>query len=399
MRSVHRIISLFVVIVTLYLGVTGTIIQLIDLKTIFAHAPATDPNMMAMREDKDGPDNYVVLEAAEYTAPTLPAQLDYQAEFAKLLAAARAAFGGAPLDYAELRMGGAGVEGLALSGTQLLHYDLAVDQSDTTAAPQHPGIPVAPRNDFKHWHRMTTFPDAALWINPIVGLALGAFVVTGVVMYWQLLSARKRIKRPQWFWVAGGWWRTLHRWLSIVASAFIMVIALSGTWLAVESLVFGYYLRAHMPQPGQPMQRDSGVTPLQDGQLGAMIATTLTAYKSSRSEQPLKVFRLRVFGGMPQGVLIAGLGDDTQQLVFNAATGRRAGLTEPGYPSTGFPFGWQAHQIAKQVHRGSYFGMTGRWLDLFGGLSIVYLSVSGIVMYGDMWNRRRRAGRKALLWT
>ena len=130
-----------------------------------------------------------------------------------------------------------------------------------------------------------------------------------------------------------------------------------------------------------------------------MIATTLTAYKSSRSEQPLKVFRLRVFGGMPQGVLIAGLGDDTQQLVFNAATGRRAGLTEPGYPSTGFPFGWQAHQIAKQVHRGSYFGMTGRWLDLFGGLSIVYLSVSGIVMYGDMWNRRRRAGRKALLWT
>jgi hypothetical protein len=73
MRTVHRITSLFVVVVTLYLGATGTLIQLIDLTTLFRHAPATDPNMMALREDKDGPGDFEVLGTAEYTAPSLPA--------------------------------------------------------------------------------------------------------------------------------------------------------------------------------------------------------------------------------------------------------------------------------------------------------------------------------------
>jgi uncharacterized iron-regulated membrane protein len=130
-----------------------------------------------------------------------------------------------------------------------------------------------------------------------------------------------------------------------------------------------------------------------------MLRTTLSAFRSSLADQPLKVLRLRVYGGMAQGVVIVGSGDDTQQVVFNAATGHRASLTEPGYPPTGFPFGWQAHQVAKQVHRGSYIGLSGRWMDLFGGLSMVYLSLSGVVMYVEMWNRRRRSGRRALLWT
>ena len=130
-----------------------------------------------------------------------------------------------------------------------------------------------------------------------------------------------------------------------------------------------------------------------------MLVTTLTAMRSTLPGEPVKVLRLRVYGGMPQGVVIAGLADDTHQVVFNAATGQKAGLTEPGYPDTGFPFGWQAHQLAKQIHRGSYFGFFGRWLDLLGGLAIIYLSVSGIVMYVELWNRRRRSGRRSILWT
>jgi hypothetical protein len=399
MRTVHRITSLFVVLVTLYLGVTGTLIQLIDLKTLVRHAAATDPDMMAIREDKDGPDDFAVLGTAEYTAPTLPAGFDYQAALPRLIDAARAALGSAALDYAEIRMSESGPIGQVQSGKQLLRYDFATGQSQASPEPPRERPMTSLRNEIKHIHRMTTFGDWALWINPIVGVALGMFVVTGVVMYWQLLSARKRIKRPQWFWQAGGWWRTLHRWSSIVASLFILVIALSGTWLAVESLIFGYYLTAHLPKPGQPFVRQNGINPLPDAELPGMLSTALAAYKSSSADQPLKVLRLRVYGGMPQGVIISGLGDDTQQQVFNAATGRKASLTEPGYPSTGFPFGWQAHQIAKQIHRGSYIGLSGRWMDLLGGVAIIYLSVSGVVMYVDMWKRRRRSGRPVLLWT
>ena len=398
MRTVHRITSLFVLLVTLYLGVTGTVIQVIDLKTLLRHAPATDPDMMAIREDKDGPDSFEVLGTDDYTAPALPASFDYRAALPRLIDAARTAVGSAPLDFAEIRMSATGPIGQVKSDKQLLRLDFTTGQSQSSAETRHERPPSL-RNDIKHIHRMTIFGDWALWINPVVGIALGMFVITGVVMYWRLLSARKRIKRPQWFWKAGGWWRTLHRWSSIVASLFILVIALSGTWLAVESLIFGYYMSAHRPGPGKPFVHQSGVNPLQEAQLPGMLSTTLSVYRASLASLQLKVVRLRVYGGMPQGVVIVGDGDDTQQVVFNAVTGQRAGLTEPGYPPTGFPYGWQAHQIAKQIHRGSFFGLSGRWMDLFGGVAIVYLSISGAVMYVDMWNRRRRAGRPSLLWT
>jgi uncharacterized iron-regulated membrane protein len=398
MRTVHRVTSLFVLLVTLYLGVTGTLIQVIDLKTLLRHAPATDPDMMAIREDKDGPDSFEVLGTDDYTAPLLPTSFDYQAALPRLIDAARAAVGSTPLDFAEIRMSAGGPVGQVKSGEQLLRLDFTTGQSQTSSEIRQERPPSL-RNDIKHIHRMTTFGDWALWINPIVGIALGMFVITGVVMYWRLLSARKRIKRPQWFWQAGGWWRTLHRWSSILASLFILVIALSGTWLAVESLIFGYYMSSHPPAPGMPFVHQSGVNPLQDAEVPGMLSTTLSAYRSSLADQPLKVVRLRMYGGMLQGVIIAGMGDETQQVVFNAATGHRAGLTEPGYPPTGFPFGWQAHQLAKQIHRGSYFGLSGRWMDLFGGVAIIYLSISGAVMYVDMWKRRRRAGRPSLLWT
>jgi hypothetical protein len=225
MRTVHRITSLFVLLVTLYLGVTGTLIQVIDLKTLLRHAPATDPDMMAIREDKDGPDGFEVLGTDDYTALALPASFDYQAALPRLTDAARAAVGNAPLDFAEIRMGATGPVGQVKSGKRLLRLDFTTGRSQTSEEMRHEHAPSL-RNDIKHIHRMTTFGDWALWINPIVGIALGLFVITGVVMYWRLLSARKRIKRPQWFWKAGDWWRTLHRWSSIVASLFILVIAL-----------------------------------------------------------------------------------------------------------------------------------------------------------------------------
>jgi hypothetical protein len=60
--------------------------------------------MMAIREDKDGPDDFAVLGTAEYTAPTLPTSFDYQAALRRLIDVARAAVWSRALDYAEIRM-------------------------------------------------------------------------------------------------------------------------------------------------------------------------------------------------------------------------------------------------------------------------------------------------------
>lgn len=37
-------------------------------------------------------------------------------------------------------------------------------------------------------------------------------------------------------------------------------------------------------------------------------------------------------------------------------------------------------------------------MDVFAGLSMVFLSASGLYMYVDLLRRRRRGGRKQLFW-
>jgi len=53
----------------------------------------------------------------------------------------------------------------------------------------------------------------------------------------------------------------------------------------------------------------------------------------------------------------------------------------------------------KQIHRGDALGVPGRLMDLFAGLSLIFLSASGLWMYVDLLLRRMRGGRKQLFWT
>ena len=400
MRAVHRILALFIAIFTLYLGVTGSLIQLTDLRTLLTNAPETDPNRKAIREGLDGTSDFQVIDTADYGAPPLPATLDYAAALRRTLSASRTVLQGAPLQFIELRMLDGQPAGLARSAGRLLRFDvrdgaLVGEGTPTRAAGGAFGASL--RNTFKGLHRMTAIGDWTLWINIVVGLSLCIMLVTGLVLYARLLSARTRIGRPGLFWSAGGTWRSLHRAVSLLSALILLVIALSGTWLAVESL--GRSVQAAresvMAASGIPLE-DPGA-PLGDDQLPAMLGTTLAAHRTVVGDTPPRVVRLRIYGGMPQGVIVTGE-PEARQLAFNAVSGRRASLTEPGYPPQHFPFGWQAHQIAKQVHRGDFIGMPGRWMDLFGGLSLLYLTVSGAIMYLDLWQWRRQSGRGALLW-
>ena len=94
-------------------------------------------------------------------------------------------------------------------------------------------------------------------------------------------------------------------------------------------------------------------TPLSDAKVPAMLGTTLSAYRAAQDASPIKVLRLRHFSGMPQGVIVAGVGDDTHQLVYNADTGKSASMTEPSYPYSGFPFGWEEHELVKLAAQGA----------------------------------------------
>jgi uncharacterized iron-regulated membrane protein len=426
-RPVHRIVGTIILVFTLYFAVTGTMIQLVDLRAILSHAPATDPEMVQVREGINGPANYVVIQPADYAAPPLPASFDFNTALTTVLHAAHQAAGaGTALNYVELREVGGKPIGVVRASDRTLRFDATSGQAlagpggqrgggnagggrgagagaGAAAGGGGQGQQTSLHSTFKTWHRLQNIGNWFALFNALVALALLAMIVTGLVLYFQLLRARSRGGLKGMFWTAGGWWRSLHRGVSVVAAIFLLVVSISGTMLALDAFGLGLYQVTHKDAGKYarflPGAVDDFSSPLADDKLPAMLTTTLSAGQATSGASPIKAVRLRYFNGIPQGVLIAGDGDNTAQFVFNADSGKPMTITEPGYPPTHYHLGWKEHEIVKKIHRGDVFGLPGRLMDLFAGLSLIFLSISGFAMYIDLWRRRRRGGRTALFWT
>ena len=402
MRPVHRIIGTVILLFTLYLAVTGLIIQTVDLRAIASRAAATDPEMMAIRESIDGSGNYAVIEPTDYAAAALPQGYDFHAALSNVLKSARLSVGATPLKFLELRVIDGKPVGLVQAADHLLRFDPRTGAA-LPDPPPHPHTPPARslHQKVKQWHRLSGLGNAMSWLNGLVGVGLFVMIVTGLVLYFQLLRARRRAGLNAVFWSAGGWWRSLHRWVSVTAALFLMVVSISGTLLSIDSFSLGLYQLTHK-SAGKYSRFPIGMigdysSPLPDAKLPTMLDTTLFAFQATEGVAMIKVLRLRYFAGMPQGVIVSG-SDGTRQLVYNAETGKRASMTEPGYPRVAFPFGWEEHELAKRIHRGDAFGVAGRMMDVFAGLSLAFLSGSGLTMYLDLVRRRHRAGRKQIFW-
>ena len=383
MRKIHRAIALIALFFGLYVAATGTLIQLVDLRSILGHAPPNDPDMQAIRDGRDGPPNFQVLQDADFAAQPLPDGFDFDQALARLggVAAASAA---APMSYIEWRM----VDGRPVAqeavGGRLLRFDALGGEAlnDAQSAPPArlppAGNRASLRNTLKNIHRMTAWGDLATIAFFVLGLALFAMIATGLTLYYQLWRSRARLRRPAPFWSAGGAWRSLHRACAVGASVLLGWVAFTGLLCAIGSLGVALYRhQTNGVRPGLTMDMSS---PLPADLLPPMLRTTLTAYHAAAGSEPIKVLRLRTFAGMQQGVVVYGH-PDTRQLAFNASTGARARLTEAGYPRTGQTFGWQGDQLLKALHRGDFMGMAGRWLSLLTGCALLFMSASGAVLY------------------
>ncbi len=406
-RPVHRIVGSILMLFTLYIGVTGLMIQSVDLKAILSHAAATDPEMQAIRESIEGTGNFSVIAPADYAAPALPSNFDFNLALSTVLKSTRELAGAnAPLKYVEFRETNGQPVGLVQAGEKTVRIDPATGNvlPNPPARPRG-GRPASLHQTFKSWHRASILSDKWEFLNALIGMGLFTMIVTGLVLYFQLLRARKRAGLNRVFWSAGGWFRSTHRAVAIVAAVFLLVVSISGTLLSLDTFVLGIYGMTHT-DAGRYSRFPIGMigdlsSPIPDEKLQSMLGTTLSAFKSAKGDLPIKVLRLRYYSGMPQGLIISGgdRADDTKQVVFNAETGQRASMTENSYPYQGFPFGWEEHEFMKQIHRGDALGIPGRLMDVFAGLSLVFLSASGLIMYADLLRRRWRGGRKQIFWS
>jgi uncharacterized iron-regulated membrane protein len=398
MRAVHRVVAVFAVFFAIYLATTGLLTQITDLSALLRNAPATDPTMQAIRVGRDGPPNFQVIRDPDYAAPALPADFDYVEAAGTVVSAAHSLLGDAPLNFVELRVADGRPVGLVASGAETHQFDAA-----TGAEAGTPGKVSLPpleqpslRNALKNIHRMgALFGGLTYALSAIGGLLLLTMIVTGAVVYVRLLTGRAKTGRKAAFWVAGGWWRTLHRSIALVMAIFITIVALSGTLLAVNAMGIRLYIATH--DGARPGLTADVSKPLGDDELRTMLNTTLTSYRAAVPNAPIRVLRLRYFAGMPQGVVITGE-KVARQLVYNADAGRTAAQFEPGYPETGMPFGWELGQAIKRIHRGDFFGLSGRLMSLLSGFSLLYLAISGAVLYLDLRSKRVQKGRREIFF-
>ncbi|WP_206243850.1 PepSY-associated TM helix domain-containing protein [Novosphingobium terrae] len=402
----HRLIATILLPLLIYVIATGLGIEAWDVQALVRHAPPSDMNLQLQRQHINGTPNYVVVSVPDYVAPALPADTDYAGQIERAAALGRAALPGEPLKLVELRGMNGRLAGHVAMGDHQLIFDLASGArlpSSALPPPQPVGETGAERATFKYFHAFRFLPFQFAAISGLAGMALAGLVLTGLLQYVRLYAARRRMKRNQPFWSVGRQWRDLHRWVAIVAALPLAWLAVTGFALSVDNVAIAVRMMAssppapaanapgHMPPPPPAFFGDFS-KPMRDAELPAMTDATLAAFHAQYPGMGIRVLRLRYFAGYAQGVIIAA-DEATSQLVFNTRTGARMSMTEPGYPDVGFPTGWEGHQYLKKLHRGDAFGLTGRWLDLAGGLGGLFLTISGAVMVIERSRQRRKTRR------
>ena len=390
----HRAVAAFGSLLVLWIVLTGTGIQIADMRALLAHAPASDPDMQKMAQWHTGPTNFVVRQWPDFDAQPIPPGTDVIAELGKAAALGRAAAPGDPMKNLELRMAGGTLAGFVEMGRQRLIFDL----SSGRRLPDRflPLKPLksdfkSPREFFKKLHRFAYIGPWAILFNFAAGVTLSVLCVTGYLHFYRLWRLRRNKGKASLFWKSPSRWRMLHRWISVVASVLVLWLVTTGmvlSWNNVGQLILIQLKTGTTEKKSEVADYSS---PLQDVEIPAMARISLDAFNRDHPGTGFKTFRLRHFAGYAQAVIIAA-DKTTSQLVYNAKTGAAMSESEPGYPDTFYPLGWEGNQVLKRLHRGDAVGgLFGRWMIVLAALALCYQSISGVVIYVMSWQARRKA--------
>jgi len=208
MRNLHRWTMTIVALLLLYVAGSGIIIQLIDMRSLYSDAPASDPNMRSMREGIMGPPGFAVISTDDYGAARLPANADLQTLLATVQAAARRVAPSEKFSWVELRMTGdapTGVVAIAGAKARRLTFNALTGEALGSAPIESPfgsfgGGQRSAHDIVKGFHRGDVIGQAGAVISLLVALATIVMVLSGLILYFKMLVARQKSGRHAWFW-------------------------------------------------------------------------------------------------------------------------------------------------------------------------------------------------------
>ena len=173
--------------------------------------------------------------------------------------------------------------------------------------------------------------------------------------------------------------RNLHRWVSLPVVLFMLFITVTGVVLSVQEM------------QGEGARNESRPTlprPAND----ALLAAATAALPAVQAADPdLKLQRIEF-----------GLSSAGATAKFFPANRRAPGI-EVDFASGAIkklpPPGQSLHGLFVTLHSGKWFGIGGLLVVLVCGVALAVLSVTGLLVYLDMWRRRSGAGKRELFWS
>lgn len=393
-RRLHRgMITIFLPLI-IYVVISGLVIAIYDVN---------DPHQ-AWAILGGGPGARTTRHAA--TAEAVPPPATLAGGIDKALAAA----GAMPVASVDYRMTGA-IPRLELAeksgrrATELRFYAATGEPMTPLVADGDPFRPrpayVGRMNRIKGFHTGEVWGLPAQFLSLLTGGAVIVIVLSGATLYFRTWQARRAAGKHQFFWKAReDWWRRLHRTVAILAALFVLNKAVTGTILAwgeiqVNLAVFHHLLPVPYAMP-TPMP------PVSDGRLsGDLFGGLQTSFDAARKAAPnarIVAVELVKHDGESKGLVTLG-GDKPRILAFDMASGAPVQDSAQRGVEVGNGYFADWHQVVKRMHRGDIVGsFDGRYFDIFFSAALLYLAMSGAVLYGQMLIRRRHAGRTGLFW-
>lgn len=179
--------------------------------------------------------------------------------------------------------------------------------------------------------------------------------------------------------------RQLHRWTSLPLILFLILVLSSGVYLQFEEIG-----KASSGGRGPPPGAEAaGAQVVPDDAIAAQLADALTTARAEAPDLNPTRIELQIAEGQ-QRTRLATRPRGGSSVEIDHGSGEVQVQTDDGSMSL--------HVLFIRLHTGSMFGAVGVWIMFVSSLILLFLAISGIYLYWQMWQNRRQRGRNEIFW-
>jgi uncharacterized iron-regulated membrane protein len=184
--------------------------------------------------------------------------------------------------------------------------------------------------------------------------------------------------------------RKCHRWIGLLASAFLATIAGTGMFMQVHAIWSAYHPVLEPVQLPLPAEEIPVL-------LEKIIVSALdTTNKADHALSSISI-SLRMDDGRPRGdIFVSGSASVSQSLSVDPRTGSVVVAKGTLVGKQDEPINWLG--VMRNWHDGTVLGAGGRWFGLLCGASLFALGITGLALYTHLFYQRIKGGRSAVLW-